>query len=342
MRLNPPSPGHARAAAKRLQEISERGVPGTVPLARSRALEAVAKMLGFSSWHELLKSSGPASPADHEVGTAERRARRSAQAAVLRRLGFSPEAAAAAVEVVLPSGRFEAEVIAARDFLATAAIAAGHLPGRLAMEAAWLARNLGVDEAWGMRVAEARAPMDGGFVEASGALLDARRERTGSGRGLFAAVVPAKLLYQAYHLAEPPPGVALAAEREIRAGIEEMGAGPEWFARMVQGMLETGMLAKADAYLGALQVAVLDLAAQGVARADEVGLLGWLIHRETGLEHFAVIDRGTTASGFARTELRDLGADTVAEARAAVEAMPEVLSIQERLVRLLLGGSPPP
>lgn len=337
MRIQPKDTGQAKAAARRLRDLSATGAPGTRPLALSRAMEAVARMLGFRDWHELQATRGPASPPDHEVAAPERRDRRRQQASVLEAEGFSPAAAAATVEAILPSGDFDQEMERAVAYLEGAILASGTSVDELDAEAEWILQNLGLprsDLPAAKAAAEARLTLDGGLLAARSRRVEQVRQETAGRSGWFAVVSEENLYFQGFHLEDPADQVAAQIEALARQGLASDRRGAEGFLQDLAGAFAGGGFAAPSTYVGALQASAVLAALSGREGAAKAAAFGWMLSRETGLRHFVIFLRGREAGGY-RTELARLEASNVAEGRAALERLPEVRRIKRALLARL-------
>lgn len=344
MRIQPIDVNHAKAAAKRLRDLSTKGAAGTRPLALARAMETVARMLGFRHWHELQATSAPGAPLDDAVPTTERRERRRQQAAALEAEGFSPAAAAGAVEAILPSGDFDREAERATQHIEKLVIANGNVRSGVEAEAEWMMENLGMprsDLAFAMEAAAARSEMDGGLVSARSRRMERVKVETHDRTGWFAIVSEEHLFYQGYYMHDPGPELAAEVEATTRRVLADGSRGIEGFLQNLAGAFASGSFAAPGTYIGALQACACSTAVSGRGDAVRTATFGWLISKESGLDLFVVHLRGLEAGGF-RTELAKLDAVNVGEARSALERLPEVRRIQGKLLEKIgLGGIDP-
>ena len=337
MRIVLPNMNRAKATSKWLKALSEKQVPGVRRLTLSKAQEATASMLGYSGWHELEQITGalPASTHDHEIPLAHLRERRAYQAERLAAFGYTQAAAVAFVDILLPSGRFDEEMAQAR-VLYDQLFKGDALVGKPedAVEGAWYRERYGFDEDFARRVARTRRQIGEPLFEA---IARANRAESWKGSttatGYMAVVIEKDLFWQGYFLPTLPADLAATAESmgaELRKHIEQDTAGPEgmmrFFAALANGMGGAGGVPYQ--YTGALSAGAVDHARRGDVTG--VAVYGHLLRKETGHDFFVVHLRGESAGGLS-TSIDPLPATTVDEAKAAIDALPEVQAIKANL-----------
>jgi hypothetical protein len=313
--------------------MSNLGVRGTVPLSLSRGYDLLARMLGYNGWHDMCAAEDGLVAPDHAVEADERAARHASQAGALAAAGFSEAAAAAMVEIVLPTGDAAYETRAATAFVDSHVRSLDRLPPADEIDAAWMLHRLGLPESrrgWALRAARVRASLDGGLASVARKENERFAEKTAhSHGGYFAVVAEPRCFYQGYFLVDPGPEIVGICDRAV-AEILQQGEPAERMLKALEGMIETGFTALPGMRSGALQAGVIECAMSSPPQMAKVAGFSTLLARETGFRHFVVrLDR--ILPGGISTSVHALDASDVAEARAAIEALPEVARIKRAL-----------
>jgi hypothetical protein len=105
-----------------------------------------------------------------------------------------------------------------------------------------------------------------------------------------------------------------------------------------QGMMESGFQAVPFTRKGTLQTALVLKAMKQPSEMGAIAGFGWLLARESGFNFFLVRLERELPSGM-QTSMEELKVRTVDEARAAIEALPDVARIKDALRKKL--GIPP-
>jgi hypothetical protein len=326
----------AEATAKWLRGLSERE-GGIRRMTLGAARDAVAAMLGHADWAALERACPPGaepSPPDHALAAGDRRARRLAQAEALARSGAKGAAALAAVDILLPSGDLDHEYEECHRFMAA------HAESELdpaAPEAGWLAHLYGLAPGEAAALAKARGALGEPLREALRRWAPAAARRRSVGSDGYAAVVIEKdLFWQGFFLAPPPPWLepeVAAAEARTREVVRAASGGPGAAERWLDALRE-GRTPLPLSYEGALEACLADVARRP---GGDKGVLifGHLLRQAVGADFFVVF--AEVGKGGTTTSLRPLRATSAAEAKAAIDALPEVRRIKARLIRLHTG-----
>jgi hypothetical protein len=293
-------------------------------------------MHGYLDWNDLSAAADTADVADHAVSTEERRLRREQQSRVLTDLGYTEAAAAAMVEVTLPSGDAEAELGAAGMFTnGFVADDGARDPGSL--DAAWILHRLGLPSdrrRWALSVAAVRQQLDGGFSSAFVRMQERFAERTeASDQGYFVVIAEDRDFYQGYMLVDPGLEAVGACDAVIDAAMKE-STSPGAFLEGLEVMVGSGFTVMPFGRSGLLQAALITNALRSPNDAGTIAGFSTLLSRETGFRRYAVRLVKDSSPGMT-TSVEEISARTVGEARAWIAALPEIERIRARLSKKL-------